>query len=241
MEPTSTTEVSAEPDPSGGRGRARSLQQPLIAAIIALIVGLAAGFLIGWKVEQNRVKSDVDDLKARLREASAAPNEEPPEEQPAEVTASRPQGAVTAVSADSVTVDDASGEKVIKLSSSTQVETASPGTAADVTQGAKILLKSQRTTGPNFNAQEIVVLPPVTEFSGHTVTSVAPGSITTETAAGTANVAISDTTVIYKTAVGTLADITQGSIVIVRAEEGTDGTLSALEVVVLPAGSTFVT
>jgi hypothetical protein len=237
MEPTTTTEASAEPDQSGGRGRSRSLAQPLIAAIVALIVGLGAGFLIGWKVEQNRVESDVKDLKQRLR--AAQQTDGPQEEPPAQPTASRPQGTVTAVSADSVTVDDAGTEKVIKLSSSTQVETASAGTPADITQGATILLKSQRTTGPNFNALEIIVLPSVTEFSGHTVTSVAPDSITTETSAGTANVALTPTTVVNKTANGTLADIKQGSMIVVRAEEA-NGTLSALEVVVLPAGSTFI-
>jgi hypothetical protein len=239
MEPTTTTEASAEPDQGGGRGGSRPLPQSLIAAVIALAVGLGAGFVIGWKVEQGRVKDDVKELKARLREATA-PKEEPNEEPQNAPTASRPQGTVTAVSADSVTIDDAGTEKVIELSSSTQVETASAGTAADITQGATILLKSQRTTGPNFNALEIIVLPSVTEFSGHEVTSVAAGSITTSTSSGTANVALSDATVINKTAAGTLADITQGSIIVVRAEESTDGTLSALEVVVLPAGSTFI-
>ena len=239
MEPTTTTEASADPDQNGGRGQSRPLQQQLIAGVAALAIGLAAGFVIGWKVEQSRVKSDVKELKARLKaasEANAAPKEEPAEEP----NASRPQGEVTAVSADSVTIKDATGDKVIKLSGSTQVEKASPGTAADITQGATILLKAQRTTGPNFDAQEIIVLPAVTDFSGHNVTAVSPGSITTKSSAGDSTVELSDTTVISKAAPGTVADIVQGSIILVRAEEAADGTLSALEVVVLPAGSTFI-
>ena len=105
MEPTTTTEASEEPGEGGGRGT-RPLPQPIIAAIVALVIGLAGGFVIGWKVEQSRVKDDVKELKARL--TASEPNEERKEDEP---KARRPQGEVTAVSADSVTIKDADGER----------------------------------------------------------------------------------------------------------------------------------
>jgi hypothetical protein len=109
----------------------------IITAIVALAVGGVIGLAAGWKIEQSRVKDDVKNV--------------------------RPVGTVTAVDDGSVTIDlvTASGTRTYTLSDATVVEQADRAEAADITEGAKILVKSN-----GEQASEIIVLSDATTFGG---------------------------------------------------------------------------
>jgi hypothetical protein len=231
MEPTTTTEAAEEPGERGGWGR-RPPPQTIIAAVVALAIGLAGGFLIGWKVEQSRVKSDVKELKERLR---AAAQPEDGNADTAQVT--RRVGEVTAVAPDSVTITDRSGrDRVIKLSGSTAIHKAKLGARADLANGATILFSAEQATKDGAAAKEVIVLPASTAFNGYRVSEVTPESLSATNSDDTSTIALADTTVVYKTTTGAAADIIQGARIVVRD----DAASGADEVVVLPAGSTFI-
>jgi hypothetical protein len=61
VEPTSTPETPAS--------RINGLI--IAVAAVALVVGLVVGFGIGWKVEQNRVKDDVNRLREKLADVQS--------------------------------------------------------------------------------------------------------------------------------------------------------------------------
>jgi hypothetical protein len=92
------------------------------------VAGLA-GLIIGWKVEQQRVKDDVANI--------------------------RPVGTVTAVDDDSVTIDleTASGTKTYEITDQTTVEG-----AGEVEDGSKIFIRSWRRVDGEPRATRIVVL-----------------------------------------------------------------------------------
>ncbi|MGZ8724795.1 MAG: hypothetical protein ACXWYG_12215 [Aeromicrobium sp.] len=112
----------------------------ILSVLVALALGGLAGVAIGWKVEQNRVKDDIRNI--------------------------RPVGTVTAVNGNSVTVrlKTSSGTRTYTLTGRTTVDTAQTGTAADVVEGATVLVKTGRDDEGKLEATEIVVLPDSTTF-----------------------------------------------------------------------------
>lgn len=144
---TESATASAKDDPS-----ARSVGRGTLVAgvVVALIVGIVVGGAIGWKVEQRRVKDDVEHAKATAR-AQAATN-------------IRPFGLVTAVSGDSVTVSlqtgEGAGSRTYRLTSDTVIDRAVAGERQAIVKGAKVLVRPDAGGG----AAEIIVLPASTTF-----------------------------------------------------------------------------
>ena len=101
----------------------------VVSVLIALIVAGVAGVAIGWKVEQQRVKEDVENV--------------------------RPIGTVTAIDDDSVTIEleTASGSKTYEITDDTTVD----GTG-EMEEGATVLIRSSRGDGDQRQATRIVVL-----------------------------------------------------------------------------------
>ena len=101
----------------------------VVSVLIALIVAGIAGVLVGWKIEQERVKEDVENL--------------------------RPIGTVTAVDDDSVTVrlQTASGSKTYQITDETTVEG-----NGELEQGATVLIRGARGDGDEREATRIIVL-----------------------------------------------------------------------------------
>ena len=153
MEPTTTPETLSE-SPDGDDGEARPLGTLIVAAIVALAVGGLAGFAIGFKVEQNRVKSQ----NKKDNTAAAA--------QPVARRA-QPTGEVTAVSPTSVTIRNAKGKnRVINVSATTVIDKTSSGGAGDISEGATVLVAGKAAPDGSFDAAEIIVLPASSKFAG---------------------------------------------------------------------------
>ena len=157
MEPTTTPENLSEPPDGDDDGEPRPLGMLIVAAVVALAVGGLAGFAIGFKVEQNRVKSD--NKKTSTTTPAVAQG----------ARRAQPAGEVTAVSPDSVTIKNAKGKnRVINVSASTVIDKTSTGGAADIQQGATVLVNGKAAPDGSFDASEIVVLPAGSNFAGGT-------------------------------------------------------------------------
>src|SRR5215510_685880 len=76
----------------------------VIVGVVALLVGLVGGFAVGFKVEQNRIKTD--NKKAKV----SAANNKPKVGKSKRIT--RIAGPVTAASGDTITVRDTTGFSV---------------------------------------------------------------------------------------------------------------------------------
>jgi hypothetical protein len=108
--------------------------------VVALAIGGIIGAAIGWKVEQNRVKDDVKNV--------------------------RPVGQVTAVNGDTLTVRliTSSGTRTYQLTDSTKFDASRSGSADDVAEGATVLVKSKRGSNGELQATEVVILPESSSF-----------------------------------------------------------------------------
>jgi hypothetical protein len=150
MDPTSTPETPAEPrDDDDDDFEAPKLGMLIVAAVVALAVGGMAGFAIGFKVEQNRIKSASKDK----RDVAAARNQ-------GGKGKAQPSGEVTQASPTSITIRTANGKsRVINISASTVIEKVSQGAPADIATGAKVIVEGKSTSGGDFDATEVVVLP----------------------------------------------------------------------------------
>jgi hypothetical protein len=118
--------------PSPGRS-------PLVAVglvLAGLLVGAGLGLVVGWKVEQQRVKEDIVNI--------------------------RPVGTVTAVTDSSLTMDllTSTGVRVFSVSDATVFD---GGDQADVVEGSIVLVKSRSGEG-GLRAIEVVLLPDTTTF-----------------------------------------------------------------------------
>lgn len=155
MEPTTTPETMSEPPDGDDEVEPRPLGMLIVAAIVALAVGGLAGFAIGFKVEQNRIKSSKSKSTSAVTKAAQAVAKR-----------GQPSGQVTAVSATSVTIKNAKGKnRVINLSATTVVDKATTGTTGDLVAGATILVDGKAAADGSFDAAEIIVLPPGSKFA----------------------------------------------------------------------------
>jgi hypothetical protein len=156
MEPTTSPETLSEPPDGDDEVEPRPLGMMIVAAIVALAVGGLAGFAIGFKVEQNRVKSTNKSAKA-----AAAKTAQPGARRV------QPAGEVTAVSPTSVTIKNAKGKnRVINVSPSTVIDKSTTGGVSDILEGASILVQGKAAPDGSFDAAEIVVLPADSKFAG---------------------------------------------------------------------------
>jgi hypothetical protein len=155
MEPTTSPETLSEPPDGDDEVEPRPLGMLIVAAIVALAVGGLAGFAIGFKVEQNRVKSKNKSSTTAPKAAQAGAKR------------AQPAGEVTAVSPTSVTIRNAKGKnRVINVSASTVIDKSTSGGATDILQGATILVQGKAAPDGSFDAAEIVVLPANSKFAG---------------------------------------------------------------------------
>ena len=119
--------VPAQDEPPPG-GVSRTVY--IVSVVVALLIAGVAGLVIGWKVEQQRVKDDLSNI--------------------------RPIGTVTALDDDSVTIalQTADGSKTYVLTDRTTVHG-----SGDMAEGSTVLVRSWRGAEGGLEANEIVVLP----------------------------------------------------------------------------------
>jgi hypothetical protein len=144
MDPTIEQPSAATPRPAAPAEPKRGLS-PMLAIggmVVALIIGGLVGGVVGWKVEQNRVKDDVRNI--------------------------RPVGTVTAVSDNAITVRlrTGSGERVYALTDATIIDNAEPGARSDIEEGSTVFLRTRRGSDGELEAAQVVVLPERSSESG---------------------------------------------------------------------------
>lgn len=116
--------------------RGRSVLGSVGLVVVGLLLGLGLGFVVGWKVEQQRVIDDVTNI--------------------------RPVGTVSAVTDTSITVEllTSTGDRTYAVSDATVF---TGGGQDDVVKGSIVLVKN-RSDGGNRRAVEVVLLPDTTTF-----------------------------------------------------------------------------
>ena len=145
MEPTTndtlSDDASSQQGGIGAWSRTRVVTLLVLTALASLIVGVIIGGLIGWQVEKNRAEDDIANT--------------------------RPIGTITAVSDESFTMDlnTSSGSREFTVTDATIIETAEDATAADLTKGATVLVRSQNSEG-DLQAREVIVLPDTSSSGG---------------------------------------------------------------------------
>ena len=114
----------------------------LIVSVLAgmLVAGLA-GVIIGWKIEQQRVKDDLSNI--------------------------RPIGTVSAVEDGSMTVrlSTADETRTYVITDQTVIAGAEDGEGSSVEPGSTVLVRSRSSDG-ELEAVEVIVLPDDTTFGG---------------------------------------------------------------------------
>lgn len=143
-----TTDVTSEPEsarpPAGHEAPRNGVSRTVLvlSVLVAIVVAGVAGLAIGGKVEQDRVKDDITNI--------------------------RPVGTVTAVTDNSVTVDllTSSGTRSYVLTDETVVDSSESGDVSEVVEGSIILVKNKRDSDGKLQATEIIVLPDSTTFGG---------------------------------------------------------------------------
>lgn len=129
MDDIDTTGPVDTSGPDAQRATGVSRTTFIVSVLAALVIAGIAGLVIGWKVEQQRVKDDLSNI--------------------------RPIGTVTALDDDSVTIEltTASGSKTYELTERTSV------LSGELEEGATVLIRSWRGVDGGLQANKIVVLP----------------------------------------------------------------------------------
>ncbi len=132
--PPESTSADDAAAPKQGIGTAAVV----LFVIAALAVGGIVGLAIGWKVEQQRVKDDVKNI--------------------------RPVATVTSITDNSMTValKSSSGNRTYVITDTTKVDPAADG-SANIAQGDVVIVKSRRVNG-KLQATEVVILPKDSKF-----------------------------------------------------------------------------
>ena len=237
MDPTTTPEAEDERSRNRKGFAARLDGSLILTGVIALVVGLAAGFAIGFKVEQNRVKSDVN----RLKDQVASLKKQGSTQGTSKGSNVQLIGQVGAVGQGSVTITSASGKGVkFNATSETVVYKTTDGTTADIVGGGRIMFRARNVKKNDaFDVNEIIVLPAESPF-GRPVTAVDRGTVTITNLKGKpAKINTNNPTVVRGSTIGTAADITPGATIVFKGERADDGTIAAQQILVLPAGSKF--
>ena len=196
-----------------------------LAAVAGIVVGGVIGLGAGYKVEQNRTRSDVKKLHAQINSLGGATS--------ATAKVGQRVGKVTADSAGSITISTKQkGTEVLNTSSTTVFETVVKGTIGDVQAGKRVLV--------SVGGKEIIVLP-TTSRLGRLVTAVSSSTIKLQKATGSGTVGVATKNVktveTLKTAAANAVAV--GKDVFAAGKQSGKSAFDTTEVIVLPAGSGF--
>jgi hypothetical protein len=201
-------------------------QAMILVAAVGIVIGGVAGLGGGFKIEQNRTKSDVKQLRAELQ--AKAPG--------AAATAGgslgQRIGKITALTANTVTIQTKrKGIQALHTTSTTVFEQLTKGANADIAVGDRILV--------TLAAGQVIVLPSSSKL-GRMVTAVTNTSIALAkgSAARAGSIQINKVRLVDTTTSAQLSDFKAGSEVLAGGR-GTGHTFSAVEIILLGAGSAF--
>jgi hypothetical protein len=237
MDPAPPPEAEAEPEEKASfwstlEPRLRRLV--VVVGVVALVVGLVGGFAAGFKVEQNRIKTDNKKAKTGSTTPKVAKSQR----------ITRLAGLVSDASGGSITVSATTGFKVkIPTPSTVVVTKTTKGTAGDIKVGGQILQRGKQVHAGLNQPSEIIVLPAGSAVKGLKVTGVNGNKVTVLGLNKKPLVLeLQPTTAVYTLAPASAADIKKGTEVSADGT-GVNGrdTFTAKEIIILPPGSRFAT
>jgi hypothetical protein len=201
-------------------------QAMILVAAVGVVIGGVAGLGGGFKIEQNRTRTDVKRLRAQLQ--GIAPGAAPS----AGASLGQRIGTVTATGTGTITIKTKRrGDQIVHTTSLTQFEQLVKGTNADIAVGRRLLVTPTGT--------QVIVLSSSSKL-GRMVTSVAGQTVSL----AKGNAARAGTVLINKVRLVDTTSPAQPSVFKTGAEvlaggRGTGQNFSAVEVMLLPAGSAF--
>jgi hypothetical protein len=196
----------------------------MVTAVVALIIGLVLGLGAGYKIEHDRVASDVKKAKKTNTTAST--------KTPKAGTA-RAGGKVSTIGPTSIVVKTKTGtDRTITLSAATKYETAAKAAKSDITKGRHVFV-----VAPGI---EILVLPEGSTL-GRAVTDVTADSIKLGAGNGLpgGTIHITATTAIESVKPGSKTDVKVGVQVLALGTAAKAGPIAATDVITLPDTSKF--
>jgi hypothetical protein len=204
----------------------RRRPRALISVLVVLVLAGVAGTI--FYLDYHQAKTNDKQKKVDVAKEKAA-------------AGFQLMGHVSAVSATSVTITLAHGKlSKVETTAQTRVHTATPGNIDDVKKGQRALVRKK--AGAVRSVQEILVLPPTSRV-GQAILGTGFGFVWSSLADGRSGPKLNMVDATVDTArAAPRTDIVVGAKVIVRAVKTVTKPVRAIatDIVVMPAGTTFV-
>jgi hypothetical protein len=209
--------------------RGKPAQAAIIIAVVGLVLGGIIGLGAGYKIEQNRTKSDVSKLKGLAAKGGSGgsglvigPGK-----------LGQSVGKVTAVGANTLTVSTKrKGSQQFRTTATTQFEQAATGKTADIVVGRRVLV--------TITGREVIVLQEGTKL-GRLVTNVASDSFSIAKPNGGpgAKLTLSKVRSVSTLSTAKFSDIKTSAEVLAGGRDAGKNAFNAVEIILLPSGSGF--
>jgi len=211
-------------DSAEGWVRGKPVVAMVVVAVVGIVVGGVIGLGVGFKVEQSRTRKDVQRLQQKIKDKGVVNPAAPIHTQVVSVTSS---------SAGTLVVRTAKrGQETIHTAATTAYEKTASAATADIAVGKRVLISK--------GAKDVIILSPSSKL-GRVVASVGSDSFTVANAKGKqAKVKLSDVQKVYTLAPATAADVKAGSVVLAGGRGAGASGFAAVEIIVLPTGTAFV-
>jgi hypothetical protein len=202
----------------------------VLVAAVGIVVGGVAGLGAGFKIEQNRTRSDVKKLRAELAAKSSGTGATPT----ASASLGQRIGKVTNLAGGTITVaTKRQGSQKLITTATTHFEQTAKGSTADIVVGRRVLVTVPGTA--------VIVLPTTSQL-GRTVSSVGSGSfaIAKTNNAKAGSVSMGTIKEVDTISTSALSNVKVGSEVLAGGRTAAvKGSFNAAEIILLPAGSGF--
>ena len=209
--------------------RGAPAQAMILVAAVGIVVGGVVGLGVGFKIEQNRTRSDVKKLRAQLAKKDTGGTTPS-----ASASLGQRVGKITKTAGTTITVTTKrQGSQELLTTASTQFEKTAKGTTADIVVGRRVLVTVAGT--------DVIVLPATSQL-GRTVSSVGSGSfaIAKTNNAKAGSVSMAGIKEVDTISTAKLSDFKAGSEVLSGGRTATaKNSFNAVELILLPAGSAF--
>ena len=209
--------------------RGKPAQAAIIVAVVGLVFGGIIGLGAGYKIEQNRTKSDVSKLKQQLAAKGGSGGTGP---SPTGAVG-QSVGKVTKVGTDALTVaTKRKGSIEFRTTATTQYEQAAAGKTSDIVVGRRILV--------TITGREVIVLQTGSKL-GRLVTNVGSDSfsIAKPNGGAGAKLMLANVKSVSTLSTAKYSDIKSGAEVLAGGHDAGKSAFDAIEVILLPAGSSF--
>jgi hypothetical protein len=195
----------------------------MVTAVVAVIIGLVIGLGAGYKIEHDRVASDVKKLKSAGTTSTKTPK----------TGAAKVGGKVTTTGAASITLKVKAGaDRSVNVSATTKYETATKATKADLAVGRHVFVIAP--------GSEVLILPAGSTL-GRAITAVTGASFKLAAANGLpgGTIKVSAATAFETVKPGAKTDVKVGGQALALGTSSKAGPVDATEIITLPATSKF--